>query len=218
MALPAYLQSIPAGKELLPREVMAEHQRQRVIDAAIEVFAKRGYPPTTVDHIVDAAKTGVGSFYNLFEGKEDCFLRGYEQVVADGRARIIAALPPDGDWGHQLVSLLRALLELIAAEPLRARLALVEVQTAGPEALRRYESTLEEAAELLGRGRAENPQAVALPASLDFAIVGGLVWFLQQRIVLGEADKPKKLLPQALEIVAEPYLGKAATAELLASS
>jgi AcrR family transcriptional regulator len=217
-SLPEYLQSMPAGRDRLPREVMEEHQRDRVIAAAIEVFAKRGYPGTTVDHLVVAAKVGVGSFYTLFDGKEDCFLRAYDRIVSEGREQIAASLPDDGTWPERLLDGLRTLLELIEAEPFRARIALVEVQTAGAVALSHYEANLEQVSVLLRSGREHSDVAAELPATLEFATVGGLVWFLQQRIALGEAANATKLLPEVLEIVAEPYLGEAKTAELIAAA
>lgn len=203
------------GREPFPREVVVEHQRDRVIAAAIEVFAKRGYRGATVGNLVSAAKVGVNSFYSLFEGKEDCFLAVYDQIVAEGRERMVAAIPADADWPHRVTAILRALLELIEELPLAARIALVEVHTAGPAARAHHERDLEEVAALLRGGREHSPVAEELPASLEYATVGGLGWLLQQRIAIGEAAGIAKLLPEVLEIVVEPYLGEAATAELI---
>jgi AcrR family transcriptional regulator len=216
-SLPEYLQPVPAGRKKLPREVVEEHQRERVLAAATEVFAKRGYPGTTVDHIVAAAKVGVGSFYALFDGKEDCFLRAYERIVAATWTRIAAAAPSDAPWDQQTCAALRALLEAIEADPLGARVALVEVQTAGPTALDRYEKTIDAVIPLLKRGREESPVADELPPRLEEAILGGFAWFLQQRIVVGEFENAEAHLPDALEIVVEPYLGKQAARTLLGS-
>jgi AcrR family transcriptional regulator len=213
-SLPDHLMPTPVGRDRLPREVMAKHQRERVLTAAVEVFAKRGYQGTTVDHIVAAAKIGVGTFYAFFGGKEECFLAAYDRIVAMGRERIVAALPPDGTWPEQLAAVLRTLLELIEADPFGARLALVEVQSAGATGLSHHERNLDEAADLLRAGRTHSPFPDELPASLEFAIVGGLTWFLQQRIAMGEATDAAKLLPEVLEIVAEPYLGEQTTAKL----
>lgn len=206
----------PVGREQLPREVLAEHQRERILGAAAEVFAKRGYRGTTVDHLVSAAHIGVGSFYALFESKEDCFLAVYDRIVAEGRERIAAALPVDGSWPQRLAAGLRALLEAIEAHPFDARIALIEVQTAGARALSHHERNLDEAAALLRTGRDYSSISAELPTSLEFATIGGLTWFLQQRIAVGEAGSATELLPEVLEIVAEPYLGEAATASLLA--
>jgi AcrR family transcriptional regulator len=214
-SLPDSLTRKPAGKERVPKEVMAEHQRDRVLTAAVEVFAKRGYPGTTVDHIVSAAKIGVGNFYNLFGGKEECFLQAYDRVVDSARSQIVESVPADAEWPVQAREALRSLLEAIAADPLRARLALVEVQTAGPEALKRHEGTIEATIPLLERGREASPVAAELPKRLEEAIAGGLAWFLQQRVVVGDLGDVDARLSDAMEIVVEPYIGRDATRDLL---
>jgi AcrR family transcriptional regulator len=215
-SLPEHLMATPVGRDQLPREVLAEHQRDRVLTAATEIFAKRGFQGTTVDHVVSAARIGVGSFYSLFEGKEDCFLAAYDRIIAAGREQIVASLPDGAPWPQQLAAALRTLLELIEAEPFAARIALVEVQTAGSTALAHHERNLDEVAALLCVGREHSPVAAELPTTLEFATVGGLTWFLQQRIAVGETAAASRLLPEVLEIVVEPYLGEAATAELAA--
>lgn len=215
VALPEHLQPAPAGRRRLSHEVVAEHQRDRVLAAAIEVIAKRGYNATTIDHIVAAAAIGVGTFYDLFDNKEDCFLQAYEQILGDATARIAASVPGDRPWPEQACAALRALLETIAAEQLQARLALVEVQTAGPRALARYEETIDSAIPLLARGREASALASELPSRLEEAIVGGLVWYLQQRLVPGEFEGVDAHLADLVEIVVEPYVGEAASAELL---
>ncbi|MDX1511530.1 MAG: TetR/AcrR family transcriptional regulator, partial [Nitriliruptorales bacterium] len=43
----------------------------KLLDAGIEVFGKRGFHATRVDDIVKAAKTSHGTFYLYFSNKED---------------------------------------------------------------------------------------------------------------------------------------------------
>ena len=215
VSLPEHLRAQPAGRHRLPAEVRAEHQRERILDAAIDVFAKRGYQETTIDHVVAAAKVGVGTFYALFDDKPTCFVRTYERVLTEARDAIAAAVPAGAAWPEQACAALRALLEQIEAEPLHARIALVEVQTAGPEALSRYEETLDSVTPLLARGREASALGAELPPHIEEAIVGGLAWLLQQRLVLGEFEGADALLPDVLEIAVEPYVGKEATASLL---
>jgi AcrR family transcriptional regulator len=215
VSLPEHLSAKPAGQHLLSREVLAAHQRERILDAATEVFAKRGFQSTTIDNIVAAAKIGVGSFYELFANKSDCFVQVYERIVADASERISAAIPADAVWPEQACAALRSLLEQIEAEPLRARVALVEVQTAGPAALTRYEETIDGVIPLLARGREVSPVAAELPPRLEEAIVGGLAWLLQQRIVRGDFAGAEAHLPDLLEIAVEPYVGEGVVASLL---
>jgi AcrR family transcriptional regulator len=215
VSLPEHLLKGPVGREQMSRELIEEQQRNQVLDAATEVFAKRGFPATTVDHIVSGARIGVGTFYSLFEGKEDCFLQAYERVIAGGRERVAEALPPDAPWPEQACAVLRRVLELIAAEPLRARLILVEAQTAGDAALARYEKTIDRLVPELRRGRGVSPVGGELPETLEVATLGGLLWYLQQRVVLGEVEDLEQHLPEVAEIVLRPYLGEEETERLV---
>jgi AcrR family transcriptional regulator len=217
-ALPEHLQPIAVGRRSLEREVYLDHQRDRVLDAATEVFAKRGYRATTVDHIVDAARIGVGTFYGLFGGKEECFLAAYERVLADFQEAILAEIPSEAPFPERACSTLQALLVQIAAHPLRARLALVEVQTAGPKALARYQQTIDALIPELARAREESPVAAELPSRLEEAVIGGLLWYLQQRLQQSELKDPDAHLADVLEIVLEPYFGPEVTARLAAGA
>jgi AcrR family transcriptional regulator len=216
-SLPEHLKPAPIGRRKLPREVREEHQRDRIVGVATEVFAKRGYQATTVDHLVVAARIGVGTFYSLFEGKEDCFLQVYDRVSTTACERIAAAVEPNAPWSEQVCSALRALLELVAAEPLHARVALVEVQTAGSSGRARHEATLKRAAAELRRGRELTEHARTLPGTLEDATIGGILWLLQQRTVRRGSGLVQELHRELMEMVLEPYLGERDAARVIAA-
>lgn len=211
VTLPQHLTAAPVGRDPLPRGVRTEYQRERVLAAAAEVFARHGYQAASVDHIVSSARIGVGSFYALFDSKEACFLAVYDDAVAAARDRIVATQPAGGSWGERVAAGLRTLLEIVAAEPLAARVVLVEAPTAGAAALARHERNLECAAGLFRRGREQSPSAgQPLPATFEFTTVSGLAWLLQERLADGDIAVAK-LFPEVLEMVVEPYLGEART-------
>jgi AcrR family transcriptional regulator len=217
-ALPEHLQAAAVGERPLEREVYLDHQREHVLDVAIEVFAKRGYRATTVDHIVAAAKIGVGTFYGLFGGKEECFLAAYERVLAECLAASRPAMPAEAPISEQATAALYALLVHIAANPLGSRVGLIEVQSAGPLALARYEKTVDALIPELARAREESPFGDELPSRLEEAVIGGLLWYLQQRLQQSELKDPEAHFGDVLEIVLEPYLGPEATARLAEAS
>lgn len=194
-----------------------QHQRDRILTSAAEVIAKRGYNATTVDHLVSAAGIGVGTFYELFDNKEDCFLQAYERIVSQGREEVAAAVHPDRPWPERACAALRTLLEAIAARPLDARIALVEVQTAGPAAYGLHEATLAGVLPLLRAGRESSPVATELPPTLETAIAAGVLWFLQQRLMLGETKEIATYLPELAGIVVEPYLGESEADRFIAA-
>jgi AcrR family transcriptional regulator len=55
------------------REARVDRRRQRVADAALFLFATRGYNITSVEEIVARAKASKSAFYEFFGSKEDCF-------------------------------------------------------------------------------------------------------------------------------------------------
>ena len=56
-----------------------EARRQRLLDAALQLFAEFGFHDTSVDEVVAQARTSKSAFYEHFESKEDCFRMLLEQ-------------------------------------------------------------------------------------------------------------------------------------------
>lgn len=56
-----------------PLEVRRRDRRQRLLAAALQLFAERGFHATSVDDVVTIARTSKSAFYAYFESKEDCF-------------------------------------------------------------------------------------------------------------------------------------------------
>lgn len=63
------------------RDQTKKANRQAILDAAREVFAKLGYGATTVRDIIRATDLASGTFYNYFKSKEEVF-----QAIQDENA------------------------------------------------------------------------------------------------------------------------------------
>lgn len=95
-----------AGAPAEGRELRARGQRtvRKLLDAAVEVFATRGFHSTRVDDIVKAAKTSHGTFYLYFSNKEDLF-KALLTDVADAmsaHAESLGELTPDAAGREEL--------------------------------------------------------------------------------------------------------------------
>lgn len=80
----------------LTREERKAETRERLLEAAAQVFARRGYQRASVDEIADEAGFSSGALYSNFAGKEDLFLALFERVIAEqvaGLADAVAGLP-----------------------------------------------------------------------------------------------------------------------------
>jgi AcrR family transcriptional regulator len=66
--------------------------RNRLLETAAEVFARRGYHRASVEEIAEDAGFSHGAVYSNFAGKEDLFLAVYEDYMAARAGELAAAL------------------------------------------------------------------------------------------------------------------------------
>ncbi|HEY0318296.1 MAG TPA: TetR/AcrR family transcriptional regulator [Solirubrobacterales bacterium] len=198
---------------------MSLGQRDRILLAAVELVAKRGYRGTTVEQIVKRAGVARVTFYDNFDNREECLLACFEHGIEEARSRMAAAVvPAEGrPWAQLVRAGLAALLHYVASEPAIARTCLVETVTAGPKALAYYERALGSFTFFFSEGRRLADQGEELPGTLEESIVGGIVFMIHQRLVRGETDKIRELLPTMLEMSIAPYLGDELAAKVAAS-
>src|SRR3712207_6412328 len=114
-----------------------ESQRARLLDAMGHVVAERGYANATVADVVRAAGVSRSTFYEQFPSKEACFLEAFRVTTDALEERVRAAVhaAEGAGWRVQLRAGIRGYLAALAARPDVARTYLVEIQSAGSEAL-----------------------------------------------------------------------------------
>jgi len=188
-------------------------QRERILDAAERLVAERGFAGTSIEAIVKQAGVSSVTFYEFFDGKEECFAAAFDravEVAADELAAAAAGDPAAGGftWTEQIATGLRALTKLVVAEPERARLCLVEAQTGGPQLSAGFEAAIDRVAAKLRAGRALDTAPVDLPATHEEATAGALAWLLRERLERGGAgEELEALYPELIDIALAPYLG-----------
>jgi AcrR family transcriptional regulator len=100
----------------MTRAERTEHNRERVLAAAREVFLARGYHGATVEQIAETAGFSTGVVYSQFGGKADLFLALLEARI-EQRIRDNAAVVASDDGRNGLVRLLEHTAEVTFAEP-----------------------------------------------------------------------------------------------------
>jgi AcrR family transcriptional regulator len=202
----------PRGRHRLPAEVVARSQRERALDAAVDVVAEKGYAATTVADLTREAGISRTTFYEMFPDKEACFLAAYD-VAADVLARRVgAAFEAEGEWPARARAGLEALLGSLAEEPAIARLALVDFGAAGPAAQRRYRAALQRMTPLFDEGRDFAPEGRRLPPNTSRMAIGAVVGLIADEVAAGRAEQLPGLLPEVLFATLSPYLGPEAAA------
>ena len=109
---------------------------------------------------------------------------------------------------------IRVYFEAILADPLIACACIVEGPTAGPKILSRHEKVAKAFVPILRWGRQFNPDAKALPDSLEDTLAGAVLWSAYQRLSFGETDRITELIPENVELVLRPYIGNAEASDI----
>jgi AcrR family transcriptional regulator len=206
----------PGGAREAHREAIADQQHRRILEATGRLIAERGCAGTTIERIAKQARVSSITFYDHFASKEEAFAAAFEQAVAEARARLAREAPADLPWQLQIREGLRALLGMIAADPERARMCLVETQKGGSGLLAHYEAVLDSAVPKLREGRRLGAGAEDLPETLEEATAAGIAWLLREHLEVAGSEGIETMLPRLLDIALGPYLGSAEALRLSA--
>ena len=187
---------------------MARNQRERIIAAVAQVASVRGYGEMSVQHIVHEAGVSRRTFYEQFKNKDQAFLAAYDGASGLLMASIRTAVDAETTPERKISAGLGAFLELLAASPAFAKMCIVEVLAAGPEAISRRARTMEEFTTMFLEGtRATLGDATPSPLIAE-TIVGGIYETVYRRVSRGETAELPKLLPDLAESALLPYVGE----------
>jgi AcrR family transcriptional regulator len=115
-----------------PLEARRRDQRERLLGAAREAFAAKGYAGTSIEDVVAGARVSRTAFYRFFANKEECMLAVFEQ----GTGRTLEALEEvaraDLDPLAKVAAGVRVFVETLAQDPAMAKLILIEAVGVSP--------------------------------------------------------------------------------------
>lgn len=146
---------LTGGPHGIPRAVVHEVQRGRLLDAMAEVIAEEGYPDTTVHKILARARISRRTYYELFKDKEDCFLVAYDEAIEYVFKLIDESCRTADTPERKIENGLRTVLEFCEREPKVARMLVVEVLAAGANARQRRAQTMQKLTSLVAESLSE---------------------------------------------------------------
>ncbi len=100
-------------------------KRTTMMQAAVQVFAEKGYYAATVRDIVKASDVAIGTFYFYFPDKETLFVHLYEETADFLLQTIDQAVRSRSDLAQQLSRGIQAYLNIAVYEPAVVQLLLV---------------------------------------------------------------------------------------------
>jgi AcrR family transcriptional regulator len=92
-------------------------KRTAMMQAAVQVFAEKGYHAATVRDIVNMADVAVGTFYFYFPDKETLFTHLYEETADFLTQTLQQAGYGRSQWPQQVQAIIQAYVNLAIYEP-----------------------------------------------------------------------------------------------------
>jgi AcrR family transcriptional regulator len=196
----ADLGTLPRGPHKLSREEVIRSQRSRIMRAMAEAMAERGYVSTSVADVLRRARVSRETFYQQFSSKQDCFIAVYEQSAGMMLANLEQEAAAPATSLERFDRTIGAYLDGLAAEPAFARLFMVEVYSAGAEALERRAEIQQRFTQLMiqaaGTRRARERFACEM-------LVAAITMLVTVRLAVNDFDGVKALRAPLISLVRE---------------
>ncbi len=100
--------------------------RQRILDAALNIFSRKGYYDTRMDEIVDEASTSKGSIYFHFPNKEKLFIALVDQFADVLERNVTTAIEAEPQGMARVKIALESVLDTFGKYRRPAKILLVQ--------------------------------------------------------------------------------------------
>lgn len=195
---------LTGGRHGLTTEEVRASQHERIVCAMTEAVGEHGYHGVRVADVVCRAGVSRKTFYELFDGKDDCFCATYGRLVDRLLATTFSAFDSQDEWTDRLRAALTALLGALERDPDAARLCFSEVIAASGPTQQRREQAIEEISALFD---APGIPGGTLGETLRTGRVSELGETLRREIAAGRTEQLGGLLPELMCAMVLPFLG-----------
>ncbi|HEY2282822.1 MAG TPA: TetR/AcrR family transcriptional regulator [Solirubrobacteraceae bacterium] len=199
---------IPSGRTRLSSNEIAQNQRWRILFAAAEAAANRGYTATTVADIATVARVDKRVFYSHFRDKQEAFMAahelGFQQTMTVGANAFFSA----ESWPERIWRGVHAASQFAATHPSIARVGYVEAHAIGPSAVQRRKDSVAAFTIFLQEGNQQNGQPQSQTA-MD-AIAAAISEVAYQQCRHGHPDQLPRMSYVVTYLALAPIIGPSA--------
>jgi AcrR family transcriptional regulator len=183
-------------------------QRERILEAVVEVVAERGVAGASVGLVSARAKVSRHTFYECFAGLDECLVALLEGALARATPLVMEGFAGEGAWQDGMRAALAAMLEFFDREAVLVRVCLVEMLTAGPVVRGHRERVVAEFRALVIEqisGEVSHPSPLA-PEGIHASLIG----IVSARLIAPEPRAPLiELLGPLMGIIVGPFMEEA---------
>lgn len=197
--------TLPRGRHSIPRELVIENQRERMLDGVAAALQERTYGDLSVVHITEAAGVSRATLYEIFGGKRECVAVAHERAFERLSTRVRRSCASAVAWDEKLAAGIGAGLGFAAEWPQEARLLLLDVIGPDPVLADLVLASNEGLVALMRAGRRRCPEVPALPEITERALIGAITSVAGAHLMGGKIDDLVGLEPQLVELMLTQY-------------
>jgi len=186
-------------------------ERERLLEQALRLAVLEGYRELSAPQIADAANVPIDAFFELFDGKDDCFLAALDMLGEQLKA---LATDPDlrgADWPQAVRRTIGELMRYLADHPIYAHTIAEGAFAAGPDAAARNLRLAYGIAARLTEGAPDEARSVLVVQG----VAGALSHTVRCQVASGQIQLLSVLSDYLTYIVLAPFIGAEQAAALL---
>ena len=184
-----------------PRAVPRASQRERLIDAIVELAGQQGCQNLSIAQISAHAGVSSATFYEQFADREECLLAAYEEASERTLQRMASSLG-QAEWASAVRPAFTELLSSVQADPDAGRVMFVEALAGGPRvraAVREVLAGMEQSAEALLDNAPADGVTLDIPGR---ALIGGVRHVVARHLRTHSEDRLPRLAEDVLASMA----------------
>ena len=176
-------------------------QRQRLVDAIVELAGGYGYQSLSIAQISARAGVSSATFYEQFADREECLLAAYRDATERTLERMQSSLA-QREWTNAVRPAFTELLLSVQADPDAGRVMFVEALAGGPRlraAVRELLDGMEQSAEALLESSPPGAMTLDIPGR---ALIGGVRHVVSRHLRTHNEDRLPALTDDVLASMA----------------
>ncbi|HEX6601202.1 MAG TPA: TetR/AcrR family transcriptional regulator [Solirubrobacterales bacterium] len=194
-----------------------EERRGRVHRALIELCFERGFAAVTAKELCGRAGVDREFFEREYGDLKACFLRGFEVELQRFHDRLDPIRNSDAPWRERVWRTGYELLRLFKEDEKATHFLVVEVRTAGEQALLLFGAEINAMVDLIDEGRGVTAHPEEVTRATAEQITGGFFNHLYALFSQGDLPPEEEIIPQLMYTAVLPYLGEEAAVRELSA-
>jgi TetR/AcrR family fatty acid metabolism transcriptional regulator len=194
---------------LIDRSTGQEDKRRLILDAAVRVFARKGYHTSRVGDIAEEAGVAHGLLYHYFRSKEELLETIFRETWRDVLDAVRSVEETDESARERLAGIAKILLRAWRRDPDLVRVLVREVTRSSH--LQRQIDEIDEAfaglERIIARGQADAEFRPDIDARMASYVFYGALEEILTGWVLGQLDDDDEAITRAEETVVEVICG-----------